>query len=125
MYLLRLGMTTFPIEDFPFSLSSIRKVYHKRGFENGRSDVEFCLEQEMNFHSKIYEITGNALIMRIGNVINDLFRQGIAKTLEKEGAQSCCIENHYRIYNSIRMRDKAALRVAVQDSLEEWRLRKD
>lgn len=89
-------MTTFPIEDFPFSLSSIRKVYHKRGFENGRSDVEFCLEQEMNFHSKIYEITGNALIMRIGNVINDLFRQGIAKTLEKEGAQSCCIENHYR-----------------------------
>ena len=118
-------MTTSPIEDFPFSLSSITKVYHKRGFENGRSDVEFCLEQEMNFHSKIYEITGNALIMRIGNVINDLFRQGIAKTLEKEGAQSCCIENHYRIYNSIRMRDKAALRVAVQDSLEEWRLRKD
>ncbi len=108
-------------------IEQIKKIVdeHKSGFENGHTDVGYCLEQEMNFHSKIYEITGNALIMRIGNVINDLFRQGIAKTMEKEGGQRCCIENHYRIYDSLRMRDKDALRAAVRDSLEEWRLRKN
>lgn len=96
---------------------------HREGLLSGNASVEFCMGQEMKFHTKIYEMTGNALIVHIGEVINDLFRQGIKKTMKNEDSQLACVNNHEAIYNSIRSRDKVAMRTAVLDSLVDWKNR--
>ena len=96
---------------------------HEKGLSSGTASVEFCMEQEMRFHTTIYKLTGNALIIHIGGMINDLFRQGIEKTLRKEGAKWSCFNNHKNIYESISKRDKDAMRIAELDSLVDWKNR--
>ena len=85
-------------------------------YKNGITDVNFYLQNEYQFHSKIYEITGNALIFRIGCVINDLFRTSMLKALKKENGIIACNDNHMRICKCLLSRDKQAIKAAILES---------
>lgn len=93
----------------------------KQALKDGVSDANYYLEQEYLFHSQIYEITGNPLIARIGNVINELFRQGMMNCLSEKHTMESCVNNHYNICVSLYNRDKEAVKKAVVESLDIWR----
>lgn len=84
------------------------------------------IEDELIFHTKIYEIAGNNFISQFSEIMHPVFVfaknnyesyfKPISQKLDEKGA----IVNHELLLNKIRLRDKEGYRIAVRGHLQPY-----
>lgn len=87
------------------------------------ADYETCNRMDSLFHKEIAWSTGNQKLIQYLEEIEDFMR--IARSLEKktQAEQKCLrsVEQHWRIFNNIKARNKAEAEKAVIENIEQLR----
>ncbi len=89
----------------------------------GVADINLFVKHDIDFHTKIYSMTKNPLIERIGKAINELFRQFMIKSYMQEDGIKRSISNHFKIINLIKNRDKENVNKVIEETMAEWKSR--
>lgn len=106
------------------SLMDIREMvdHYIELYKNGERDINVFMKQEEEFHSMIYALTMNPLIIRLANMINGLFKRYIFKALQEDIGIERSLRHHLEILDVLQSRNKEAIKTIVEDTLEEWRI---
>lgn len=89
--------------------------------EAGEQDLDYFVEMDVNFHKLLMELTENALIKQIGEVIISLFPEYIRKSISQENGIERSISNHKQIIHHLKTKDKASISDLVEETLKEWK----
>ena len=87
----------------------------KQDFKKGRATVE----NDMEFHNKIYESTHNPFVVSIGRSIMELFQPSLV--IANRDYSRMVTDNHDKILKALEGRNKAAMEEAIILSLEKWK----
>lgn len=75
-------------------------------------------EDDIAFHNSILDATHNAFLISLGNALNEMFRDGIGISIQKN--PRVALADHEKIYTAIQNRDKAAAIAAIEASAKQW-----
>ncbi len=84
------------------------------------------VEDEMIFHTKIYEIAGNDFVMQLNELMHPIFEfaklnnESYFKPVSEKLLQQGKIVNHQRLFDCIRDRDKEGYRQAIRGHLQPY-----
>ncbi len=90
-------------------------------YASGDKDIDYFVGMDVRFHKLLMDLTENALIKQIGEVIISLFPEYIKKSISQEKGILRSINNHKEIIHHLRTKDKTSLSQLVEKTLEEWK----
>jgi GntR family transcriptional repressor for pyruvate dehydrogenase complex len=93
--------------------------------EVAERDIEALVEMDFKFHLAILEATQNPLMIKVGQMIMEMFRQTIRQSLSTIGGVRWTVSQHRRLLEALRSRDATQVREAVIMGLEGSRTRQD
>ena len=73
---------------------------------------------DLEFHSRLLKIAGNPLVEKIGDMVYRLFESAIEKSVAE--SPDTAYQNHKKMLEALRSRDKEAMGSAVSGSLSIW-----
>lgn len=107
-------------EKFDQVYSLLDEVYES--YHNNTGEVDYFVQKDMEFHKLLMELTENALIKQIGEVIISLFPEYIKKSISQENGIKRSLDNHKEIVELLKAKNKEGISDLVEDTLEEWKL---
>lgn len=75
------------------------------------------IDDDLAFHNAILEATHNNFVIRIGNVINDLFAASITKAMNRDLLEA--YDRHNKIFDAFVKKDKEKLREEIINSIKD------
>lgn len=94
----------------------------KINWDQGRiKDSEYFVQQDVKFHQTLLEMTSNPLIQRVGLTIMQFIPEYIGKSINQKNGVERSINNHKRIINALRKRDKDGIINIIEETLSEWK----
>jgi GntR family transcriptional repressor for pyruvate dehydrogenase complex len=87
----------------------------KHDFKRGKATVE----NDMEFHNCIYQSTHNPYVATVGRSIMELFQPSLM--IANRDCSNIVTDNHERILQALKHRDKEAMEQAISLSLEKWK----
>ena len=104
-------------------LYSVEKVLDeaKAMYDEGIRDVDAFVSKDVDFHVELLKVTHNPLIERIGKTIVELFPKYIKMSLSQKNGLIRSINNHYKILDVVRNKEKDKVFAITENSLTEWK----
>jgi DNA-binding FadR family transcriptional regulator len=104
-------------------LNSVEKVLDeaKAMYDEGNRDIDAFVSKDMDFHVELLKVTHNPLIERIGKTIVELFPKYIKMSLSQKNGLIRSINNHYKILDVVRNKEKDKVLTITENSLAEWK----
>lgn len=90
-------------------------------FKNDSKDIDYFVQKDMEFHKMLMNLTENALIEQIGEVIISLFPEYIKKSITQENGIKRALDNHRGIVQLLKDKNKEGISDLVEDTLKEWK----
>ena len=91
--------------------------------ESGERQPEKLVELDLKFHSAILESTQNPLVVKVGMMLQEMFRETVKNSISTIGGVRWTIEQHKRMLAALRTRDLMQVREAVDLGLTGSRTR--
>lgn len=91
-----------------------------RVFESKIDSGEQTEDDDLEFHRLVLECTGNPFIVQIGTTMHQLFRSSIRRNMTR--IPDVALKDHRAILTAFKARDPEALRKAVLESFEGWKV---
>ncbi|KAA3657135.1 MAG: FadR family transcriptional regulator [Chloroflexi bacterium] len=88
-------------------------------------DIETLVDMDFRFHHAILEATQNPLMIKIGQMLMEMFRETIKQSVSTIGGVRWTVSQHRRLLEALRSRDAAQVREAVIMGLQGSRTRQD
>ena len=107
--------------DFERLDNIIREMVSYR--ESGQREPEKLVELDLKFHSAILESTQNPLVVKIGLMLQEMFRETVKQSISTQGGVRWTIEQHERMLAALKTRDVNQVREAVDLGLDGSRTR--
>lgn len=85
-------------------------------------EIDYFVKMDLKFHELLMDLTENALIKQIGEVIISLFPEYIKKSISQENGIQRSLDNHKEIVELLKHKNKEGISDLVEDTLEEWKL---
>ena len=93
----------------------------KKAYESKEYSIEYFVQKDLQFHTMLLETINNSLVEKIGKTIIELFPSYIKKSLMQKNGVSKSIDNHYKILDVIKSRDKNKFFEVIESTLVEWK----
>lgn len=106
-------------EKFNRVYSLLDEVY--KSYSNETEEIDYFVKKDMEFHKLLMELTENALIEQIGDVIISLFPEYIKKSISQENGIERALNNHKEIVELLKHKNKEGISDLVEDTLKEWK----
>lgn len=90
--------------------------------KNNSKDINYFVQQDLEFHKLLMDLTENALIKQIGEVIISLFPEYIKKSISQENGVQRSLDNHLEIVKLLKNKNKEGINDLVENTLREWKL---
>lgn len=86
----------------------------EKSIKTGRPKID----KDFEFHLAILESSHNPLVIMLGEMVFELFRQSISTSMLKSPEKA--LRDHKRIFNAFRKKDEEKLRKEIVRSLRRW-----
>jgi len=93
--------------------------------EVAERDIETLVAMDFRFHHAILDATQNPLLIKVGQMLMEMFRETIKRSVSTIGGVRWTVSQHRRLLEALRSRDAAQVREAVLMGLEGSRTRQD
>lgn len=93
--------------------------------ESGQRDVDTLVAMDFEFHYAILDATQNPLMVKIGHMIMEMFRETIRQSVSTLGGVRWTISQHRHLVEALKTRDPVQVREAVIHGLEGSQTRQD
>jgi GntR family transcriptional repressor for pyruvate dehydrogenase complex len=80
---------------------------------------EVAIEEDSEFHYTIAEASGNAVVLKVLDVIMDLLRETRARSLQTKGRPQKSAAGHRKIFAAIKRRDAVSAEEGMRHHIEE------
>jgi len=102
-------------EDFAHMAELIEEMKTYRA--SGERDEEQLMQLDLSFHCAVLEATKNPLIVKIGQMVMEMFRETVKQAISTPGGVGWTIEQHQRILVALQSRDPQQVCEAVEIGL--------
>jgi DNA-binding GntR family transcriptional regulator len=82
--------------------------------------LDELFEMDLNFHRTFHELANNRMMVYIYQTIYKIFAPSIKESVSSN--PSSIYSNHARMIEALRSRDKSKVRIAVMETLTNWRI---
>ncbi len=98
-------------EDFTHMAELIEdmKIY----YAGGERDEEKLMQLDLDFHCAVLEATKNPLVIKIGRMMMEMFRETVKQAISTPDGVSWTIEQHERLLTALQSRDPQQVRETV------------
>lgn len=102
-------------EDFVHMTSLIEDMQTYR--DSGERDEETLMQLDLSFHCAVLEATKNPLVIKIGRMVMEMFRETVKHAISTPGGIDWTIEQHQRLLTALQSGDPQQVREAVETGL--------
>ena len=102
-------------EDFAHMTELIDEMKAYRA--SGKWDEEKLMQLDLGFHCAVLEATKNPLVIKIGQMVMEMFRETVKQAISTPGGVGWTIEQHERLLAALQSRDPQQVREAVEIGL--------
>lgn len=98
-------------------IAEMEEILRRQSEKLSRGDP--AIEEDSEFHYTIATASGNAVVLKVIDVVMDLLRDTRARSLQREGRPQKSLAGHRRILAAIKRRDAAAAETAMRRHLKD------
>lgn len=102
-------------EDFAHMAALIDEMKAYRA--SGERDEEQLMQLDLRFHCAVLEATKNPLVVKMGRMVMEMFRETVKHAISTPGGVGWTIEQHERLLAALQSRDPQEVREAVEIGL--------
>lgn len=102
-------------EDFAHMAALIDELQAYRA--SGEQDEEKLMQLDLSFHCAVLEATKSPLVIKIGQMVMEMFRETVKQAISTPGGVGWTIEQHQRLLAALQSRDPQQVRKAVEIGL--------
>ncbi|MFA5863181.1 MAG: FadR/GntR family transcriptional regulator [Phycisphaerae bacterium] len=88
-----------------------------RELEENRTDLDICVEKDLEFHNILINATGNKVFEIMLSPLTELLRKSRLKTMKRDGIEHA-IRGHKSILAAVQKKDPAKAALAMRDHLQ-------